>query len=229
MGIKGASILSSHMPFDMCAGVVIDMMHCVFLGVIGKSLMKFWFGSSHAKPFSLRRKVWWICFFKTVLSILCVYMYNNRCLTVMSGCWVFLSLMTLAERRGVWVTLHTGKVIISCVHAPEREFVYACMYVCPYSCMVCVYCMFVCVCTQHIIVIIIIVVVTFYSLRVLLLGPLPLSPCLGRTPSRAILHPLFSPRCSYAHTSRPITIISLFADGWKVPTSFLWDAFTSLW
>ena len=27
MGIKGASILSSHPPFDMCAGVVIDMMH----------------------------------------------------------------------------------------------------------------------------------------------------------------------------------------------------------
>ena len=37
MGIKGASILSSHLPFDMCAGVEIDMMHCVFLGVIGKS------------------------------------------------------------------------------------------------------------------------------------------------------------------------------------------------
>ena len=73
MGIKGASILSSHLPFDMCAGVVIDMMHCVFLGVIGKSLMKFWFGSSHhAKPFSLRRKVWWICFFKTVLYY-CMY------------------------------------------------------------------------------------------------------------------------------------------------------------
>ena len=46
MGIKGASILSSHPPFDMCAGVVIDIMHCVLLGVIGKGLMKFWFAST---------------------------------------------------------------------------------------------------------------------------------------------------------------------------------------
>lgn len=57
-GIKGASILCSHRPFDLCTGVVIDVMHCVFLGVIGKGLMKYWFSSGfHGKPFSLRRKV----------------------------------------------------------------------------------------------------------------------------------------------------------------------------
>lgn len=68
MGIKGVSVLSLHPPFDICAGVVVDMMHCVFLGVIGKNLMKFWFGSAHhAKPFSLRRYGGYVLFYITTL------------------------------------------------------------------------------------------------------------------------------------------------------------------
>ena len=79
VGIKGVSVLSLHPPFDICAGVVVDMMHCVFLGVIGKNLMKFWFGSAHhAKPFSLRRKVWWVCFVLHNYALTAVY--NSRCL-----------------------------------------------------------------------------------------------------------------------------------------------------
>lgn len=58
MGIKGASILCMHKPFDLSAGMVVDVMHCVFLGVIARTLMKLWFGVTHqAKPYSIRRKV----------------------------------------------------------------------------------------------------------------------------------------------------------------------------
>ena len=58
MGIKGASILCIHKPFDLCAGMVVDAMHCVFLGVMAKTMTTFWFGVSHRlKPFSVRRKV----------------------------------------------------------------------------------------------------------------------------------------------------------------------------
>jgi hypothetical protein len=45
MGIKGASVLCTQPSFNLCTGVVVDVMHCVFLGVIEKTLMGFWFGS----------------------------------------------------------------------------------------------------------------------------------------------------------------------------------------
>ncbi len=58
MGIKGASILCSHGHFDLSTGMVIDVMHCVFLGVMAKTLMGFWFGTGNrTAPFSIRRKV----------------------------------------------------------------------------------------------------------------------------------------------------------------------------
>ena len=57
-GVKGVSVLSSHKPFNLSAGAVIDVMHCVFLGVIAKTLMKLWFDVSHrTAPFSIRQKV----------------------------------------------------------------------------------------------------------------------------------------------------------------------------
>ena len=42
MGIKEASALCVHKPFDLGTGVVIDAMHCVFLGVVGKQLLPYW-------------------------------------------------------------------------------------------------------------------------------------------------------------------------------------------
>ena len=39
MGIKGASVLCAHKPFDLVKGTVIDSMHCVFLGVMSKTLI----------------------------------------------------------------------------------------------------------------------------------------------------------------------------------------------
>ena len=33
-GVKGASVLVAHKHFNLCAGAVIDVMHCVFLGII---------------------------------------------------------------------------------------------------------------------------------------------------------------------------------------------------
>jgi hypothetical protein len=46
-GVKGASVLVAHKHFNLCAGAVIDVMHCVFLGVIAKTLMGFWLDSRH--------------------------------------------------------------------------------------------------------------------------------------------------------------------------------------
>ena len=75
-GVKGASVLCSHKHFDLSTGMVIDVMHCVFLGIMARLLMKFWFDvSHHSSPFSIRRKV-----FKYVLNkwhmILCSF-YNH--------------------------------------------------------------------------------------------------------------------------------------------------------
>ena len=39
MGIMGISVLAAHPPFDLVKGVVVDAMHCVFLGVMAKTLI----------------------------------------------------------------------------------------------------------------------------------------------------------------------------------------------
>ena len=58
MGIKGASVLCTQPSFNLCAGVVIDVMHCVSLGLMEKTLMGFWFSASHrGSPYSIRTKV----------------------------------------------------------------------------------------------------------------------------------------------------------------------------
>ena len=56
-GVKGACVLGLHSPFDVCRGVVIDSLHCLYLGVMLK-LLKLWFDKgSRAKDFSIRDKV----------------------------------------------------------------------------------------------------------------------------------------------------------------------------
>lgn len=46
LGIKGASILMAHKPFKVPVGVTVDVMHCVFLGVV-VNLLKLWFGVAY--------------------------------------------------------------------------------------------------------------------------------------------------------------------------------------
>ena len=46
-GIKGASILAAHKHFNLSTGAVLDVMRCVFLGVIEKTLMNFWLDVRH--------------------------------------------------------------------------------------------------------------------------------------------------------------------------------------
>ena len=56
-GFKSANILAVHQPIDICRGVVIDSLHCVYLGVTYK-LITLWFGKeSRNKNFSIRLKV----------------------------------------------------------------------------------------------------------------------------------------------------------------------------
>ena len=58
MGITGISVLAAHPPFDLVKGVVVDAMHCVFLGVMAKTLIPLWCDTTHRfKPFSIRRNV----------------------------------------------------------------------------------------------------------------------------------------------------------------------------
>lgn len=66
MGIKGASALCTQKSFNLSAGTVIDVMHCVYLGVMAKTLMGLWFGATGSgKEFSIRRKVHVYCVFLT--------------------------------------------------------------------------------------------------------------------------------------------------------------------
>lgn len=52
--------------FNLCTGVVVDVMHCVFLGVMEKTLMGFWFGSDYrGSPYNIKAKV---------VVILCIHM-----------------------------------------------------------------------------------------------------------------------------------------------------------
>ena len=82
MGIKGASILRAHEPFDLVKGTVIDSMHCVFLGVMSKTLIPLWFNVGHRlEPYSIRRKV---CASVSIMnrSSVCMYvcMYVCSCI-----------------------------------------------------------------------------------------------------------------------------------------------------
>ena len=55
--LQSANILAVHQPIDICRGVVIDSLHCVYLGVTYK-LITLWFGKeSRNKNFSIRLKV----------------------------------------------------------------------------------------------------------------------------------------------------------------------------
>lgn len=72
-GIKGASGLTAHKHFNLSTGVVIDVMHCVFLGLLDKTLMNFGFGVSHSSsPFSIRKTV---CKSNFMDDINMIYMY----------------------------------------------------------------------------------------------------------------------------------------------------------
>ena len=41
MGIKGASVLCTQPSFNLCTEVVIDVVHCVFLELMEKTMMGF--------------------------------------------------------------------------------------------------------------------------------------------------------------------------------------------
>jgi hypothetical protein len=55
-GIKGASILAAHRHFNLSTGAVIDVMHCVYLGVIEKTVMTLWLDVKHRSAHSLQVK-----------------------------------------------------------------------------------------------------------------------------------------------------------------------------
>ena len=53
-------MLVSHRPFNLVKGIVIDAMHCVFLGVMAKTLIPLWCEPAHRlKGFSIRSQVSW--------------------------------------------------------------------------------------------------------------------------------------------------------------------------
>ena len=83
--IKEASAHCFHQPFGLSTGFVIDVMHCVCLGVLAKTLMNLWLNQSHhASPFIITRKV------IATNSLVCC---TNKMLTLLLFCsWS--SLMT---------------------------------------------------------------------------------------------------------------------------------------
>ena len=57
VGIKGATVLSLHRPYDVSKGIAIDDLHAIFLGIT-LDLLRFWFDKKHrTKTFSLRSQV----------------------------------------------------------------------------------------------------------------------------------------------------------------------------
>ena len=59
-GVKGPAVPFLHPPFNVCQGFVIDVLHCIFLGIT-KNMLSFWLGKAHAKkPHSIRKKVTYI-------------------------------------------------------------------------------------------------------------------------------------------------------------------------
>ena len=62
VGIKGATVLSLHRPYDISKGIAIDDLHAIFLGVT-LDLLRFWFDTKHrTEVFSLRSQV--CCYIK---------------------------------------------------------------------------------------------------------------------------------------------------------------------
>ena len=55
-GVKGPAVPFLHPPFNVCQGFVIDVLHCIFLGIT-KNMLSFWLGKAHAKkPHSIRKR-----------------------------------------------------------------------------------------------------------------------------------------------------------------------------
>lgn len=85
-GIKGASILSAHKSFKLPTGVVIDVMHCIFLGVVN-ALMAMWFGVGHrGKPFSIRNKVHIMCRCGYACTYVHVHTYTHIHMFICTPC-----------------------------------------------------------------------------------------------------------------------------------------------
>lgn len=57
--MEGVSILCMQKSFDLSKGAVINVMHSVFLGIVSKQLIKYWFdvGYCSSPYYSFRRKV----------------------------------------------------------------------------------------------------------------------------------------------------------------------------
>ena len=56
--MKGASVLVAHKHFNLSVGAVIDVTQSVFLGVMAKTPMSFWFDTAHgSNAYSIRQKV----------------------------------------------------------------------------------------------------------------------------------------------------------------------------
>lgn len=50
--------------------IIIDAMHCVFLGVMSKTMVPYWFGVAHrSKPFNIRGKVQRDCIIGIIIYI----------------------------------------------------------------------------------------------------------------------------------------------------------------
>ena len=66
-GVKGPSVLTLHHCFDLVGGVVVDDLHCIYLGVTLR-LLHLWFDKTYrGKPFFIGDKVFMGC-------ILCAYL-----------------------------------------------------------------------------------------------------------------------------------------------------------
>ena len=69
-GIKGASVVFMHSPFDIAKVIAVDSLHVIFLGIT-KDLLKYWFDKSNkGSSTSIYSKVAFFDFYFAIIYIM---------------------------------------------------------------------------------------------------------------------------------------------------------------
>ena len=72
--LKGYSALYRHPPFNLKRRVVVDDLHCLYLGVV-LTLLKLWFGKENkGQPFYIGHKVWIMIHLLVFLHALSIFL-----------------------------------------------------------------------------------------------------------------------------------------------------------
>ena len=111
-GVKGATVLALHKPYDMSTGIAIDDLHAIFLGVT-LALLRYWFDPKHrSSVFSIRSQV--CCALYTLgweVKLCTILIFRSA--NVMKFCYESKYLTSYLELLGHCKILRNGRVSFS--------------------------------------------------------------------------------------------------------------------